>query len=87
MWSDECDNRRALDARLTGDTILAVVEEGNHAIGVHGLANVELVVLEVGDDFLGVSLGLLLKVWLLVLGERGLDSLHVALRPNISSRE
>jgi hypothetical protein len=35
------------------DAVLAVVEKDDHAIGVHGLANEELVVLEVGDDLLG----------------------------------
>jgi hypothetical protein len=32
-----------------GDTILAVVEENDHSVGVHGLASVKLVVLEVGQ--------------------------------------
>ena len=66
-----------------GDTVLAVVEEDNHAVGVHGLAGEELVVLEVGDDLLGVALGLGLKVLdgglVGTLGlESLLDCLHVA---------
>jgi hypothetical protein len=41
------------DSHIGRDTVLAVVEEDDHAIGVHGLADEELVVLEVGDDLLG----------------------------------
>jgi hypothetical protein len=71
------------DGNVGGDTILAVVEEDNHAVGVHGIAGEELVVLEVGNDLLsellGSSLELLdgLLVSALVL-ERLLDRLHVA---------
>jgi hypothetical protein len=43
------------DSHIGCDTVLAVVEEDDHSIGVHGLANEELVVLEVGDDLLGES--------------------------------
>lgn len=45
-----------------GDTVLAVVEEDDHAVGVHALASVKLVVLEVGDDLLSKALGLALEV-------------------------
>ena len=66
----------------TGDTILTVVEKGDHAIRVHVLASVELVVLEVGDDLLSERLRALLK-GLYALGlrllELRLDGLHVAL--------
>lgn len=63
---------------------LPVVEESDHAIGVHGLASVELEVLEVGqqsilDELLGArleSLDLVLRLALLL--ELGLDGLHVA---------
>jgi len=64
-------------------TVLAVVEEDDHAVGVHGLASEELVVLEVANDFLGVGSGLGLKVLDLgristLLLEGLLDGLHVA---------
>lgn len=56
-----------------------------HAIGVHGLASVELEVLEVGQELLLdvglgtlLELGDLLRVGALLL-ELGLDGLHVAL--------
>ena len=67
---------------LTGDTILAVVEEGDHAIGVHVLASVELKVLEVGNDLLGEGLSTLfegLHTFRLVLLKVSLNGLHVAL--------
>lgn len=67
---------------VRSSTVLSVVEEGDHSIGVHGLTSVEVVVLEVGDNLLGVSLGSLLEgldLIGLVLGEVGLDSLHVTL--------
>lgn len=63
---------------------LPVVEQSNHAIGVHGLASVELEVLEVGQDglldkLLGARLkGLDLSLVLAELLELGLDGLHVA---------
>jgi hypothetical protein len=65
------------------DAVLAVVEEDDHTIRVHGLASVELVVLEVGDDLLGETRGLGLEVLdgglvsALVL-EGLLNCLHVA---------
>ena len=66
----------------TGDTILTVVEKGDHAIRVHVLASVELVVLEVGDDLLREGLCALLKslntIRLRLLKVR-LHSLHVTL--------
>lgn len=55
-----------------------------HSVGVHGLASVELVVLEVGQQgLLDVGLGTLLESGDLLSGstlslEAGLDSLHVA---------
>ena len=71
------------DGNVGGDTVLAVVEEDDHAIGVHGLASEELVVLEVGDDLLGVTGSTLLESGDLLGGgalllELGLDHLHVA---------
>ena len=71
------------DGNEGGNTVLTVVEEDDHAIGVHGLADQELVVLEVANNLLGESLGTLLESGDLVgagalLGELGLDSLHVA---------
>jgi hypothetical protein len=71
------------DGNEGGDTVLAVVEEDDHTVGVHGLAGVELVVLEVANDLLGEagSLGLELLDGGLVsaLGlESLLDRLHVA---------
>lgn len=55
-----------------------------HSVGVHGLANKELVVLEVGNDLLGVGRGAGLKgLDVLVAGTLGLhgllDLLHVGL--------
>jgi hypothetical protein len=41
------------DSHVGRHAVLAVIEENDHAIGVHGLADEELVVLEVGDDLLG----------------------------------
>lgn len=71
------------DGNVGCDTILAVVEEDDHAIGVHGLAGEELVVLEVADDLLSVARGLGLEVLdgglvSALLLEAILDCLHVA---------
>lgn len=71
------------DGNVGGGAVLAVVEEDDHAIRVHGLAGEELVVLEVGDDLLGIraSLGLEFGDGGVVgtLGlESLLDPLHVA---------
>ena len=71
------------DGNVGGDTVLAVVEEDDHAIGVHGLASEEFVVLEVGNDLLGVGSSTLLELSDLLGGgtlllELGLDGLHVA---------
>jgi hypothetical protein len=68
-----------------GDAILTVVKEDDHSIGVHGLAGVELELLEVGKelllDILGSavleSLDLFLRSILLLEG--GLNALHVTL--------
>jgi len=54
-----------------------------HSIGVHGLAGVELPVLEGGNDLLGKGLGLGLEVLDFLIGlarvnEVLLDGLHVA---------
>jgi hypothetical protein len=73
------------DGNVGGDTVLTVVEEDDHAIGVHGLASEELVVLEVGDDLLGVTGSTLLESGDFLGGgalllELGLDHLHVAWR-------
>jgi hypothetical protein len=70
------------DGDERSDAVLAVVEEDNHAVGVHRLAGVELVVLEVADDLLGETLSLGLEVLdLRLVGtlclERLLDGLHV----------
>ena len=60
-----------------------VQEDSIHSIGVHGLANQKLVVLEVGNDLLGEGLCALLELLdivgtgLLLLQLR-LDRLHVA---------
>jgi hypothetical protein len=43
------------DDNVGGDAVLAVVEEDDHAVGVHGLADQEFVVFEVGDNLLGVG--------------------------------
>jgi hypothetical protein len=71
------------DGHEGGNTVLAVVEEDDHAVGVHGLAGEELVVLEVGNDLLGVARSLGLEVLNGgVVGALGLetllDGLHVA---------
>ena len=69
-------------SRRTGDAVLAVVEERNHAIGIHFFANVELIVLEVGNDLLGEGLSTLfegLHTFRLVLLKVSLNGLHVAL--------
>ena len=71
------------DCNVRSDTVLTVVEEDDHAVGVHGLAGEELVVFEVANDFLGVGSGLGLKVLdggiIGTLGLEGLlDCLHVA---------
>ena len=71
------------DGDVGGDAVLAVVEEDNHAIGVHGLASEELEVLEVGDDLLGEGGSTLLEGGDLLGGgtlllELSLDGLHVA---------
>ena len=66
----------------TSDTILTVVKERNHALGVHFLANVELVVLEVGDDLLGERGRALLEGLYpvgLALLELAFNRLHVTL--------
>lgn len=84
---------------VRGDTILSVVlengisiscvhyadthKEADHAIGVHALSDVELVVLEVGNNLLGEILSALLESSNSVgvgLLELRLDGLHVALK-------
>lgn len=71
------------DDNVGSGAVLAVVEKNNHAVGVHGLAGEEFVVLEATDDLLGVALSLALEVLdgglISALGLEGfLDSLHVA---------
>ena len=61
------------------------MESHVHAIGVHGLANQELVVLEVANDLLGKALSTLLEFLDLILagallGKTLLDLLHVGWR-------
>lgn len=58
-------------------------KEADHAVGVHALSDVELVVLEVGNNFLGEILSALLESSHSVgvgLLELRLDGLHVALK-------
>merc|ERR1712032_830555 len=70
------------EGEVRGRSVLSVVQQGDHTLWVHALSDVELVVLEVGDNLLGELLGTLLesrdtvRVGLL---ELGLDSLHVTL--------
>jgi hypothetical protein len=73
------------DDDIGGDAILTVVQHDDQAIDVHGLASIELEVLEVGDkSLLDVFLGALLEsrdgvgIGTLLL-ELRLDGLHVAL--------
>jgi len=66
-----------------GGSILAVVHQDDHSIGVHGFAHVEVVVLEAADDLLGETLSALLEGrdvlrGSVLLGHLRLDSLHVA---------
>jgi hypothetical protein len=42
---------------VRGNTVLSVVHEDDHTIGVHRLSSEELVVLEVSNDLLGESTG------------------------------
>jgi len=42
---------------VRGNTVLSVVHEDDHTIGVHGLSGEELVVLEVSDHLLGKGTG------------------------------
>ena len=42
------------ECKVWRGAVLAVVEEEDHAIGVHGLADEELVVLEVGNNYVRV---------------------------------
>lgn len=51
------------DHDVGGDTILTVVEEDNHTLGVHGLTSVEVELLDVGEDgLLDEGLGLALPL-------------------------
>ena len=64
--------------------VLTVVEENDHAVGVHGLAGEELPVLEGTDNLLGESLGTSLELLDLIIGSTLglhvlLDLLHVLL--------
>jgi hypothetical protein len=66
------------------DTILTIIQQQDHGVRVHALADKELKVLEAADNLLGVAAGLGLKVLDLVVGgairlERLLDLLHVGL--------
>jgi Na+/glutamate symporter len=52
----------------------------SHSVGVHGLSSVELVVLEICNNLLGICLSSLLELGNLVgvvLGKISLDALHV----------
>jgi hypothetical protein len=76
------------DSNVRGDTILAVVEEDDHAVGVHRLAGEELVVLEVANDLLGKALGLGLEILdLCLVGALCLEGLlyglHVACHASV----
>ena len=64
------------------DAVLAVVKKNNHAVGIHALADQELVVLEVINDLLRKGLGAALELLDLLFGralllERLFDLLHV----------
>ena len=62
-----------------------VVEEGNHAIRIHGFTGVEIEVLEVAKEFFGIGRGSLLKGFDAVrvdLLEFSLDCFHVTLDMN-----
>jgi hypothetical protein len=65
------------EAAVRGGSILAVVEENNHAVRVHGLAGVELPVLEGADNLLGEGLSTSLELLDLVVG--GVSGLHLLL--------
>lgn len=71
------------DHDVGSDTVLTVVEEDNHSLGVHGLASVEVKVLEVGRELArevlgGLGLPLLdLVIGLASLGHLTLDGLEV----------
>jgi len=72
------------DSDIWCSAVLAVVEEDDHAVWVHGFADEELVVLEFTDDLLGEALGARLEFLDLFLGsalflEAFLDLLHVGL--------
>jgi hypothetical protein len=59
-----------------------VVEEGDHAIDIHGFTSVELEILEVGNNLFGVGRGPLFKGFDplgVIFPELSLDGLHVAL--------
>lgn len=84
----EKDDPEIVSAYWRGENVW---EFNLHAIGVHGLADEELVVFEVGNDLLGESLSTLLELLDLLLagapfGERLLDLLHVACRIQSVSR-
>lgn len=70
------------------DTVLTVVKEDNHGLGVHGLASVEVKILEVGTELsnevlLGLALPRLdLVLGLASLGQLALDGLEVVWRGN-----
>jgi len=71
------------DGNVRSDTILAVVEEDDHAIRVHRLADEEFVVLEATNYLLSEGTSLGLEVFDLFVGgalflELRLDRLHIA---------
>jgi len=72
------------DSHERRDPILAVVKQNDHSIGVHGLADEKLVVLEAGNNLFGKGGCSFLKLLDLVLTatlllHAFLDRLHVAL--------
>ena len=71
------------DGHIRSHAVLAVVEEDDHAVGVHALAGIEFVVFEASEDLLGKGARLGLEVLDLLFGlalalELFLYGLHVA---------
>ena len=73
------------DCNIRSDAILAVIQQHNHAIRIHALANQEFKILEVGHNLLGICLRTRLKSLDLFLTrafllKAFLDLLHVGYR-------
>jgi hypothetical protein len=70
------------DDSIRSDSIFTVVHQYDHAIRVHRLSNVKVVIFEICDDFLGIRLGAVGESLDLALGATLLshvlfDRLHV----------